>query len=224
MNEHHSSLQLRLTKSVLYAVLFAFILVFCVVLYTTSHNTREQEIDSQLHQLEMAASQIQTLQNTTMNLVKQVVYDDTIQETLLQAEDPLGYYLYSRRYAQERLTSYSHILDMVHEIMIYTTDGKTYSSRAIKDPFKPEKHSWYSDFMASEKEQGFSTVHPSEANQDGSWEEVISFIAGYYSVEKTGRKLGQIVVSLSFDDLKEMAAWKRPSWTDTACSMTKGSP
>lgn len=206
MKEKYTQLQTRMTKLVLFAVLLAFCLVFCVVLYTTYTNTRNQEIDNQIHQLDKAASQIQTLQNTTTNLIKQVMYDDFIQETVIREEDPVGYYLYSKRYSSERLARYSRIFDVVQEIMIYTADDKTFSSREIKDPFKPEKHTWYSDFISSGKTEGFSTVHLSEANQDGYREEVISYIADYYSVEKTGRVLGKIVVSLTFEDLKEMAS------------------
>ncbi|MDO4275829.1 MAG: sensor histidine kinase [Eubacteriales bacterium] len=198
-------LQLRLTQIVLTAVSAAFLLVFVIVIYTSNNQYRKQEIDNQRNQLDKTASQIYTLQNTVENLARQIIYNDVVQKGVSTKESSTGMYLYMKRNVQETLTNYAHIMNAIQEIMIYTADGRTFSSRNIRDPFKPEKNQWYGEFFDSGRNTGYTAVHSSEPNQDGYTMDVISYMVSYYSVEKTGQELGKLVISIDFNVLKEMA-------------------
>ncbi len=203
--KNYTTLQRKLIGFVLGSVAVTFILVSFVVLLITSRNTREQEIENQQHQLEKAASHIRMLQASTMNLAKQVMLDELIYQAAGQKETSTGAYLYAKRVAQSKLTDYAHIMDEIQEIMIYTEDGRTFSSRYVKDPFKPEQNPWFEEFMATGKKEGFSRVHQSEATQDGQTEEVISFITRYYPPEYQRGEIGWMVVNLELDVVREMA-------------------
>ena len=197
-------LQLRITRIVLFPVLVAFFLIFIVVIYTSYNYYRTQEITSQRNQIDKTASQISYLQNTISNIAKQVIYDDVVQKGIAKPENSTGSYLYQRRKVQETLTAYSHIISSIHEIMIYTEDGRTFSSRSIKDPFEPEKNPWYEEFWESGRTSGYTKIHPSEANQDGYQVDVMSYMLSYHSVENAGKELGKLVINVRFSELEKM--------------------
>lgn len=198
-------LQPKFTRNVLGVVSAAFLLIFCIVLYTSYTYYRNQEISYQRNQLDKTAAQIYTIQNTVYNIAKQTIYDDVVQQGIVAEEESTGAYLYLRRKVNGTLTSYSHIMDAIQEVMIYTDDGKTFSSREVRDPFRPEGSPWYLEFLESGKISGFTSVHRAEAHQDGYSEDVISYIMNYYTLE-TGRnkKLGELVVNIRMDELEEI--------------------
>lgn len=198
-------LEPKLTRTVLATVFAACLLIFIISIYSSYNNSRNQEISTQRYQLDKTSAQISTLQNTIKNIGKQVLYDDVIQKGITAQVNSSGYYLYLRRNAQSTLTNYSHIIDGIHEIMIYTTDGRTFSSREIKDPFEPEEHEWYQDYINSGRRNGFTNIHRSEKNQDGTVKDVFSYFMTYYSVENAREILGTLVISVEFEELEKIA-------------------
>ncbi|MFV0363990.1 MAG: sensor histidine kinase [Suipraeoptans sp.] len=200
-----NKLQSKLTRIVLAVILIAFFLVFIIVTYNMYSNYRSQEINNQRYQLDRAVAQITSYQETINNIAKQVIYDDVIQKGITTAADSSGDYLYQMRNAQTTLGNYLNIVEGVHEIMIYTSDERTFTSRNIKDPFRPENNSWYENFINSGRTSGFTEVHQSEQNQDGSRVEVISYIVSYYSIENAGLQLGKLIINIEFDIFKKMA-------------------
>lgn len=198
-------LQTRLTRIVLMAVLAAFFLMTVIMTYTSYQYYREREIGSQKNQMDKTASQISAFQNMLDNIAKQVICDDVLQKGLVTQPSSIGRYLYQKRNVQETLLTYSHIMDSIREIMIYTTDGRTFSSRTVKDPFQPKKNEWYENFWKTGRTSGFTEVHKSEPNQDGYTVDVISYIMSYYSVENPGEELGKLVISVEFEEIEKMA-------------------
>lgn len=203
--EKKGKLQVKLTRIVLMAVLAACFLMMAIAMDTSYQYYREREIGSQRNQMEKTASQISVFQDMLDNIAKQVICDDVLQKGLVVRPSSVGNYLYQKRNVQETLLTYSHILDSIQEIMIYTTDGRTFSSRTIKDPFQPEKNSWYEEFWDTGRTSGFTKVHKAEPNQDGTTEDVLSYILSYYSVENPGKELGKLVISVEFEAVKSMA-------------------
>ncbi len=199
------SLGSKLTRNMALVVSTAFCLIFAIVIFTSYKYYRNQEISSQRNQLEKTAEQIRGLQNTVGNIAKQLIYDDVVQKGISTQADSSGNYLYLKRSVEDNLKAYAHIIDSIQEIMIYTTDGRTFSNRYVKDPFKPENHSWYLNFFETGKTSGYTEVHKSEPNQDGHTEEVISYILSYYSVENPGQELGKLVINVRFDEVRKMA-------------------
>lgn len=199
------SLGSKLTRNMALVVSTAFCLMFAIVIFTSYKYYRNQEISSQRNQLEKTAEQIRGLQNTVGNIAKQLIYDDVVQKGISTQADSSGNYLYLKRSVEDNLKAYAHIIDSIQEIMIYTTDGRTFSNRYVKDPFKPENHSWYLNFFETGKTSGYTEVHKSEPNQDGHTEEVISYILSYYSVENPGQELGKLVINVRFDEVRKMA-------------------
>lgn len=198
-------LQTRLTRIVLMTVLAAFFLMTVIMTYTSYQYYREREIGSQKNQMDKTASQISAFQNMLDNIAKQVICDDVLQKGLVTQPSSIGRYLYQKRNVQETLLTYSHIMDSIREIMIYTTDGRTFSSRTVKDPFQPKKNEWYENFWKTGRTSGFTEVHKSEPNQDGYTVDVISYIMSYYSVENPGEELGKLVISVEFEEIEKMA-------------------
>lgn len=203
--KNYGTLQTKLIGFVLSAVFATFVLVSFGVLFITFQNNRDQEIENQRHQLEKASSHIRMVQESTMNLVKQVMLDEIVYEAAGQEEQSTGNYLYAKRMAQSKLTDYSHIMDEIQEIMIYTEDGRTFSSRYVKDPFQPEENSWFEEFVVSGKKSGFSQIHQSEANQDGHTQMVVSYMTRYYPPEYQRGEIGWLVVNMELDVIEEMA-------------------
>ena len=203
--EKTGKLQIKLTRIVLVSVLAAFFLMTVIVTYTSYQYHREREIGSQKNQMEKTASQISVFQNMLDNIAKQVICDDVLQKGLVTRPSSVGNYLYQKRNVQSTLLTYSHIMESIQEIMIYTTDGRTFSSRTIKDPFQPEKYGWYERFWKTGRTSGFTEVHKSKPNQDGYTTDVISYIMSYYSVENPGEELGKLVISVEFDEIQKMA-------------------
>lgn len=198
-------LQTRLTRIVLMAVLAAFFLMTVIMTYTSYQYYREREIGSQKNQMDKTASQISAFQNMLDNIAKQVICDDVLQKGLVTQPSSIGRYLYQKRNVQETLLTYSHIMDSIREIMIYTTDGRTFSSRTVKDPFQPKKNEWYENFWKTGRTSGFTEVHKSEPNQDGYTVDVISYMMSYYSVENPVEELGKLVISVEFEEIEKMA-------------------
>lgn len=203
--DKNGKLQPKLTWTVLAVVFAAFFLVFVIVLHTSYNHYREQEINNQRYQLDKTAAQIRTLQVTTSNMAQQVIYDDAVQKVINMAEASTGDYLYSKRNAQRTLLKYSHIIDGISEIYIYTNDGRTISSRDVRGPFYPEKNDWYQEFLESGRSSGFSKIHLAEPSANGYTTEVVSFIMSYYSVGVVTEEIGKLIVEISFSELQEMA-------------------
>jgi len=201
--EKAGKLQSKLTKYVLAVVFIAFFLVFLIVLNLTYSSYRQREIDNQRNILDKTASSISTWQKTIENISNQVIYDETIQNTVRRNEPYDGEQLYHNIKSQSVLARYTHIIDGVYEIMIYTDDGKTYSSRDVRDPFRPENHPWYQEFLDSQKKSGYSDVYISEASQDGTKTEIFSYIDRYFSLSNI-RAMGNLVVSIDYATLVEM--------------------
>ena len=197
-------LQHRITRIVIFPVLIAFFLIFIVVIYTSYSYYRNQEIVNQRNQIDKTAAQISNIQSTISNIAKQVICDDVVQKGITEPANSTGNYLYQKRRVQESLAAYSHIVSSIQEIMIYTVDGKTFSSRSVKDPFEPKKNPWYEEFWKSGRTSGYTQIHLSEANQDGYQTDVISYILSYYSVENVGEELGKLVINVKFSEIEKM--------------------
>ena len=204
MRRKTGKLQSKLTRIVLATVFAACLLIYVIVIYTSYQDYRTQEINSQRYQLDKTASQISMLQSTVVNLGKQVTYDDVIQNIMVEEASSTGIYLFQKRNAQATLTNYSHIMDAIQEILIYTNDGMTFTSREIRDPFVPEKNDWYMNWEALGRKSGYTQVHRSVPNQDGYTEDVISYVTSYYSVEQARHELGKLIISVGFKELEEL--------------------
>ena len=201
--EKAGKLQSKLTKYVLAVVFIAFFLVFLIVLNLTYSSYRQREIDNQRNILDKTASSISTWQKTIENISNQVIYDETIQSTVRRNEPYSGEQLYHNIKSQSVLARYTHIIDGVYEIFIYTDDGKTYSSRDVRDPFRPKKNSWYQEFLNGGKKSGYSGVYTSEGSQDGTKTEIFSYVDRYFSLSSI-RAMGNLVVSIDHETLLEM--------------------
>lgn len=204
MQKKTGKLQPKLTRIVLATVFAACLLIYIIVIYTSYKDYRTQEINNQRYQLDKTASQISMLQNTVANMAKQVTYNDVVQSIVVEEASSTGDYLFRKRNAQATLTNYSHIMDAIHEILIYTNEGKTFTSREIRDPFDPEKNDWYQEWEKSDRKSGYTDVHSSVPNQDGYTEAVISYITSYYSVEQARYELGKLIISVDFKELEDL--------------------
>lgn len=197
-------LQPKLTRIVLATVFAACLLIYIIVIYTSYRYYGTQEINSQRYQLDKTASQISMLQNTVSNLIKQIIYDDVVQEIVTEEAVSTGSYLYKKRNAQSTLRNYSHIVDAIQEILIYTHTGLTFTSREIRDSFSPDKNEWYQRWEELGVSSGYTQIHPSDPNQDGYSEDVISYITSYYSLEQARRELGKLIVSVDFKEIEKL--------------------
>lgn len=198
------SFSAELTKYVMRVVVFSFFSAFIIIIFTTYRNSRNHEIENQRYQLEKTAVQIKTLQDTVENIEKQVLSDDAVQNVIHREEESTGQYLYIKRKAQNRLSSYAHIMDVIEEIMIFTEDGRTFTNRSIRDPFRPEKYLWYGEVIANPDRQ-YSVIHDSEATQDGTVIPVVSHISSYVQTDKEKTLRGNLLLNIKLDALKKIA-------------------
>ncbi len=194
----------KFTSMVLAVVLVAFLLAFVIYLGTTYTYYRNQIISNQQYQLEKTASQIRTLQTTVENMGKQILYDDAVLSYMDMEEDSSGNYLYGKRRVQRTLANYSYIVDGTVEIMIYTNDGRTLSSRDVKSPFVPEENDWYQEFLSRNVNSGFSKVHDSEPSSNSISIDVVSYIMSFYSIGNNSHELGKMIIDLDASMIQEM--------------------
>ena len=200
-----SKLQTKLTLTVLLtvAVMFVVILFFSVNYYQNYY--WEREISNHRQQMDKVVAGLLSVQTTTKNISKQLVVSDAVQRDIPSQESGIAKRFIMRQNIRKALGTYTHILDNVQEIMIYTKEGRTYSSIELRDAFQPEEESWYLDFKKTGQQKGYTGVHLSAATQNNRYSKVFSYVLTYFSVSDYHKELGDLVINLDYNSLEEQA-------------------
>ncbi|MCR5109091.1 MAG: sensor histidine kinase [Lachnospiraceae bacterium] len=177
-------LEKKLTKAILLVTLLGFVAILFAAVNSVYQEKRSYEIRSQMDQEIQTASQIAFFQHTISNIAKQLTMNTFFKKTFSSPSGNLGERLSDKREIHNMLASNAHLIDSIEEIMIYTADGETLSSREIRGGFDPEKNEWFKEFVASKKTEGYSSIHDSEPRQDGYHIPVISYITEYHPLDK----------------------------------------
>ena len=194
----------RLTRVILLLVSVTFLVTFLVFAMDVSKQYRIREIESQRSQLNKTAAQIKALQSTIKNISLLIVYNDNVQTKITDQNESSGKLLYAVRNVNDTLSEYLHIMEGTEEIMIYTTDGRTYTSRYTRGNFNPEKTEWYQRFLKSGRKSGYTQVHRSVPTSGGYTIDVISYVTNYYSITNIKEKLGELFINMDFTQIQKM--------------------
>ena len=198
-------LQPKLTQIVLTVVAVAFLLVTIIVIWYYSTNHQKQIVDNQKRQMESTAEQITFLQTTTNNIAKQVVVDAELQAAISAKKEVSATYSITKRKANAALATYAHIVDALQEILVYTTEGRTFSSMPVRDDFDPDQTDWYAEFKKAGRQNGYTSVHLSTPSQDSKIKDVISYVLTYYSADVNRNEIGDLIISIDYNTLKQIA-------------------
>ena len=201
---HAGLLGRKLSRTVILLTALAFVLFLFIAAWQTFKTSRGREVDSQHSQLQQAAGRISSLQRTIQNIASLIVYNDVVQKGISGRTLTQGDELFAARKISETLKEYQHIVDGTEEITIYTSDGRTLTSRYVRGAMNPETSAWFRDFLASGKNSGFTNVHASVPMQDGYTTDVFSYITGYYSIDDYRNKLGELIINVEYRTLLEM--------------------
>ena len=197
-------LHFRLIRAVVVLVSVMFAAFFLLVVRDVFVSTQEREIENMRTQVSKTAQQITYIQQTLQNISKLIVYNDVVQTRITLQDSNAGEALFAARSVGSTLREYLHIMDGVDEITIYTTDGKTLTSRYVRGDLDPDRTDWFRDFLESGKEAGYTRVHRSIPWQSGYSLDVISYIVNYYSIDRVNEKLGELIISFDFSKLAEI--------------------
>ncbi len=201
-----SGVRLKLTLSVLPAVIVVFFVLSAIYIVYYKNMYLEREIRNQREQMEQAVYGISTIQSTVKNISQQIVVSETVQgDALYSAKSSVEYFVASDK-IEKALGTYTFIVDDIQEIMLYTKDGRTYSSFLSRYRFDPSQEQWYLDFKQTGEDKGYTKVHTTTVTQNGRTCKVISYVLTYYSVSDYGRELGDLVISLDYASMEKMAA------------------
>lgn len=197
-------LHFRLIRAVVVLVSVMFAAFFLLVVRDVFVSTQQREIENMQTQVSKTAQQITYIQQTLQNISKLIVYNDVVQSRITLQDSNAGEKLFAARSVGSTLREYLHILDGVDEITIYTTDGKTLTSRYVRGDLDPEKTDWFRAFLDSGKNSGYTRVHRSIPWQSGYSLDVISYIVNYYAIDRVNEKLGELIISFDFSKLTEI--------------------
>ncbi len=203
-NVHAGRMGPKLIRAVLVAVAVGFLIFFGIVAGEVFLTKRSREIDNQKNQLSQAAGRLEELQHTIKNIASLIVYNDVVQKGLSGKSDSLGDDLYAARRISSTLKEYLHIVEGTEEITIYTTEGRTLTSRYVRGAFDPQEADWFQEFLRSGRESGFTGVHSSVPMQSGYSTDVISYVTGYYSIDGYRNRLGELIINVEYNTLENM--------------------
>lgn len=196
----------KLTFPVLMTVTAVFMVMLIIIIGYYQNSYREREISSQRAQMDRAVSAISMMQSTVENIAKQIVVSTAVQTDTNVPQPKNAKNYVSQTAVKNALRTYTYVMDYIQEIMIYTDSGRTYSSMQSKDEFYPNKEDWYKDFKADAKNKDFTDVHMSSPTQDGRSRKVISYILTYYSIENYPLELGDLIISLDYAYIENLAS------------------
>lgn len=198
-------LQKKLTIPVLLTITVIFMVMLFIIIGYYHKSYKDREIKSQRAQMDQAIASISMTQSTVENIAKQIAVSTVVQNDINVPEQAVANNYVSQTSAKNALRTYTYVMDYIQEIMIYTNTKRTYSSMQSRDKFYPEKEEWYAEFKADGKTKGYTNVHMSAPTQNGRTRKVISYILTYYSVENYEQKLGNLIISLDYSYLENLA-------------------
>lgn len=205
LKKKRRSLQPKLTLPVLYAVAVTFIILLMTSIIYYKSTYQEREISNQRKQIDKAVYAISTIQSTVENISRQIAVSEVVQESIQYPEKVSAEYLVAADNIQNVLRTYTFIMDYIKEILIYTTDGSTYSSFLARDRFELDKEEWYKDFKQTGEGKGYTEVHEMTTSQNGRTQEVISYVMTYYALSDYRQELGDMIISLDYASVEKIA-------------------
>lgn len=199
------NLQPKLMLPVLYAVAVTFVVILTVSIIYYKSAYQEREISNQRKQMDKAVYAVSAIQSMVENISQQIAVSGAVQENSLYQEKPAADYFVAVDNIQNELRTYTFVMDYIKEILVYTSDGRGYSSFLSRDKFELDQEEWYRDFKKAEEGKGYTKVHRMTTSQSGRTQEVISYILPYYSLLDYNQELGDLIISLDYVSIKKMA-------------------
>jgi len=200
------SLQKKLTVPVVLTVSIVFLVMLFIMIKYYTESFKQQVIESHKAQVWQATVTLSMTQSMIENIARQIVVSDVVQNDIGSGETIAKNSYIADLTVKNELRTYTNVISYIQEIMILTDTNDTYSSMRLRDKFDPEQESWYQDFIAGERTEGFTEVHLSSPTQDGRSKKVLSYILTYYSVENYRKKLGELIISLDHSYLESLVA------------------
>ncbi|MCR5055260.1 MAG: histidine kinase [Lachnospiraceae bacterium] len=198
-------LQRKLRITIFTTVLITITLIFSVVAYYYMGMYRERRMADISEQMDLMSSEILFFQSLMDNVSKQAITDVAVRDSLDSRDETTGIYLYKKRRANESLAAYAHVVEPVHELLIYSAEGETYSSLySVRSPFKPEDNPWYTEYKDKNLTSGFTSIHNSAVITGGHTEDVISYVMTFYNVEKPTEIEGDLIINIKLSYLESL--------------------
>lgn len=195
-------LKRKLMSLVWTTVIIFMTIIIIIMTYNYITLFEQRRINDISNQMNRVCNETKFFQSLMDNVSKQIVADVTVQELMDTSMDSKGISLYKRRKVNDVLASFSHVVDPIQEIMIYSADGMTYSSQStIRSPFNPEENEWYLNYKKKGQTCGFTEVHKSIAMTSGYTEDVISYVMTFYDVKNPKKEMGELIINISYLDL-----------------------
>ena len=166
---------------------------------------KKQTVSAQKKQMDRVVYSLSTVQNTVNNVSKQVAVSEAVQDKISIPVKASAEYFVASDNIRNALGTYTFIVDYIREILIYTENGSTYSNYTFRGQFNPDSETWYQEFKESGEKKGYTSVHSSVISQNGKTADMLSYVLSYYSLSDYTQKLGDLIINLDYQSLKEMA-------------------
>ncbi len=206
----------KITLIFLIFTVVLFFVFYYLILSSVYNFQRNYEINAQREQLDESANHIYLIQSTVQKIAERLILDDEIHKLLNDDTEKIGIQLYNKREVHNILGTNAHLLDDIEDIMLYTNDENTYSSREVRDDFNPDKNPWYQETLSNIKISGYSGVHSSEPLQGGYTTDVITYVTYFYDIDNSDGKTGYLCINIDMAGLMQVTQFdesvKDGSW------------
>lgn len=156
--------------------------------------------------LAQTARQLQYIQNNVINIAKQIVIDEQVQNLLREerSEDVLES-LITERSVKQTLRTYINQFPYIYGVTIVSPEMASYSSNQTEGKFNPDKEEWYTSFKKTGLYKGFSAPHIYTLEQGSQKKEVVSYIMSFKDIRNGKDILGDIILHAGVPELEKYA-------------------
>ena len=197
-------LQPRIIRTVMIMiVIFSALIYGGISVYWRMTNTR-QAVHDQMSQINKTAEQISFWQTTTINIAKKVAVDTDLRKKMEMPKANTPEYALAVREIRNTLRSYTHIEEGIQELVLYTNEGRTFSSAEMRGDFLPEQNEWYLDFQNTGKISGYTKIHSTTRTEGMLEVPAISYIMPYSAIDDYRIQEGCIIVIMGYASLEEI--------------------
>ncbi len=156
--------------------------------------------------LAQTARQLQYIQNNVINIAKQIVIDEQVQNLLREErnEDVLES-LITERSVKQTLRTYINQFPYIYGVTIVSPEMDSYSSNQTEGKFNPEEEIWYTKFKDTGLYKGFSAPHIYTLEQGIQKKEVVSYIMSFKDIRNGKDILGDIILHAGVPEMEKYA-------------------
>ncbi len=202
----HHTLKFKLIAAVLMIVSAAFLVGSFFIYHNVFQTMRAQIILDEKQKLQRTGNQLDYVQESVEGVAKQIVILSELQNLIKQSHTSDSFdALVSHDKVRRLVSSYTNMQPYLSSVIVYTPDGKMFSSNQYENDFNPASEKWYLDFKAHNVRSGFTTLHSYLSSQAGWQSDVISYVMTFKDIQNGQDVMGDLIIHIDFKELMAKA-------------------